>query len=230
MAPYLKDNFKWDEIQRFITNNITLKSGKISNTISRFIEMIELLKKEEDKIEAGEVLLEGPIDSGLVERIKQAVNNIRNATYYNSLLLIVFSFPEYSLTELCRILEPYIIKPVGSYHKYEEGKGIDKSKNYLRRAFDINISEQSEWSELTKYQKVRNLIAHNGSNLFLEYDKPLEEQRDYKVLSEIKKHIYISNDSGYLYISDIEYIKNLHSISSSFIQKVISQIKEQVKK
>jgi hypothetical protein len=80
----------------------------------------------------------------------------------NSILLSAFSFFEHHLFKLCRIVEDKMSSKI----QIDDisGKGIIRFCNYLFLVGEIQSADRShkEWQEITYFQKVRNLIAHNG--------------------------------------------------------------------
>jgi len=79
---------------------------------------------------------------------------------------------------------------------------------------------------LNKYKKIRHLIIHNNSNIIKDYSLDIENQKDYNVLSEIEE-LYIT-DAGYIFITEINYVKNLIDISVNFINEVIEKTKDKI--
>lgn len=226
MTRYLKDDFKWDF--GIFSSKINLRLGSVSESIDEFIACIKRIEteKQEQQVQAEEVH-EIEIDGELGEELSQLLTNLQNRVFYNSLLITAYSFLEYALTEYCRMLENYIEADVGPYHSYEKGKGIDKSKAYLKEAFEINISDQKEWSQLKTYGKVRNLIIHNDGNIITDSEKALNEQNDFKELNKIPE--LDITETGYIHIQDVEYIKSLLEKSTTFLNSVIETTNEKIK-
>lgn len=226
MTQYLKDDFKWDF--GIFSSKIHLRLGSVSESIDEFLACIEHIetKKQEQQAQVEEVH-QIEIDEELGEELSQLLTNLQNRVFYNSLLTTTYSFLEYALTEYCRMLENYIEADIGPYHSYNKDKGIDKSKAYLRDAFEINISEEKEWSQLKTYGKVRNLIIHNDGNIIKNSEKALKKQEDYQELSKIEE-LKIT-ETGYLHIQDVKYIKALLDKSTTFLNSVIELTKEKIK-
>lgn len=228
MTKYLKNDFKWDFGN--YSSNINIRIGSVSDSIKKFLDCIEHIEAEKQKeIEEDGIEIiqeEGEIDQELIKSLSQLMTNLQNGIFYNSLLITTYSFLEYSLTEYCRMMENYILKDIGSYYSYN-GNGIDKTRDYLREAFEIDIAENKEWSALQSYKKVRNLISHNDGNIIKDNSKTREEQPDFKEINKIAE-IEITS-TGYIHIQDIEYVKSLLNISIDFIQKMVDTTNERVK-
>lgn len=226
-AGYLKQDFKWDF--SMYMGRIFFESEKISSTINRFITSVEKIKEEAGKsVEGGEVIFEGEIPAELAEGLVELGENLQNEVFYNSLLVISFSFAEFALAELCRMLQPYIQKEIKPYYQYRAEYGIDKSKNYIQEAFELNIAESKYWSNLQAIKKHRHLIIHNAGNVQVDYDRKIEEQPDYKM--------YASNDklkvteTGFIFIREADYIYEILKILLEFIKEVNGKIQNAVGK
>jgi hypothetical protein len=70
---------------------------------------------------------------------------------------------------LCMIVEAHLDKlseKMATIHKKEivlkdiAGKGIIRSKTYLEKVININISEDSAWEDIICLQEIRNIIVH----------------------------------------------------------------------
>lgn len=95
-----------------------------------------------------------------------------------SLFLSLYAFLELILEELCRLQQIEHDFTLTSTDLY--GHGIERSKNYLTKVagIDFAFGESKEWSEIKKYQKLRNHFAHKGLRLIVKNPKkftPLEE-------------------------------------------------------
>lgn len=226
MTQYLKDDFKWDF--GIFSSKINLRLKSVSESIDEFIvciDRIESEKREQEVQVEEEQQIE--IDEGIGDELSQLLTHLQNRVFYNSLLTTTFSFLEYALVEYCRMLENYIEVDIEPYHSYKKNKGIDKSKAYLKEAFEINISDEKEWSELKTYGKVRNLIIHNDGNIINNSTKELIEQEDYKELSKIKE--LDITETGYIHIKEVDYIKTLLNKSTSFLISVIEITEKKLK-
>ena len=221
-AQYLKADFKWDF--DMYMSRIFFESEKISNSINRFIKSAEQIREENSKLtEGGEVIAEGEIPAELMEGIIELAHNLQNEVFYNSLLVISFSFVEFALAELCRMLQPYIEKEIKPYYQFRNEYGIDKSKNYIQEAFDINIAESKYWSKLQAVKKHRHLIIHNAGNVMVDYDSKLENQPDYKLYKANSK--LDVTETGFIFIGDINYVHETLKDSIEFIKEVNDKIK-----
>ncbi len=80
--------------------------------------------------------------------------------FYNSLLVSLYSFLERKMYKLCKIAEKDQKIKILDF----SGDGIVRYKKYLKKVIDIDFEKvNSEWSEITKLNKLRNQIVHNPS-------------------------------------------------------------------
>jgi len=60
------------------------------------------------------------------------------------------------------------------------GKGIDRSTNYLEKVAGFNLRKTSEeWNQIKKIQKIRNVIVHQDGRLIDRQGSPIKATIDY---------------------------------------------------
>lgn len=226
MTTYLKDDFSIDF--GLFLSKVSMINSKISSMIEKFSKAFEEVEEEStEEIEIIEDLGTVQIPADLANVLFDLSENLKNQVFYNSVSISIYSFLEFSMIEYCRLIDNYIEakKPFKDYSK----QGLEKAKEYLKDNFEIDFGTIVNWSELSKFQKVRNLIVHNDSNIYKDYDKPLEEQPDYPVLSKMTDSIDITS-SGTIFIKTFEYINTTLTQATEMIESIISSTKDEVKK
>ena len=186
MTVYLKDDFDAD-FGIFFTK-ISMISLKVSHTIDKFSKSLKEIEAEDNmEIEVIEDLGTVEIPKELSDTLFELTENLKNQIYFNSLAVMIFSFLEFTLIEYCRLIDSYI-QPNKAFKDYRNF-GLEKVKEYLKDNFDIDFGEVVNWEEVSKFQRVRNLIVHNNANIIKDYDKTI----DY-VNETLEKTVELIND------------------------------------
>ena len=142
----------------------------------------------------------------------------------NSIFIAAFSYFEYHLFVLAKILESNISSKVKIEHI--NGNGIVKYANYLYLIGSIKSSDQSrgEWQEIPQFNKVRNLLAHNGGKILSESKGTLEKHKLYNFLE--KHNVVMAGPSGIIRIRKIDFIEAFKNstgiISDNLVQELSS--------
>lgn len=223
MAIQFKEDLEWDF--GIYLSKIQMVNSKVSGAIKRFGECIENLNQTDNtEAEIIEDLETIEIEGDIFDSLVKLGENLKNQAFHNSLLVIAYSFLEYSLVEYCKLLNKYI--ECNKSFIDTKGSGILKCKTFLNREFDLNVHTFKDWEDLDIARKIRNLIIHNNSNIIQDEEIGLEEQEDYDVILDIE-HVDIT-EVGYLFIENIEYIDTIIDKSVSLIDEIISKTKGKI--
>lgn len=226
MTVYLKDDFEFDFGIFF--SKISMISLKVSHTIDKFSKSLKEIETEDNmEIEVIQDLGTIEIPQELSNTLFELTENLKNQIYFNSLAVMIYSYLEFTLIEYCRLIDSYI-QPNKAFKDYRNF-GLDKVKEYLKDNFDIDFGDVTNWENISKFQRVRNLIVHNNANIIKDYDKTIEEQVDYDVLSKMNKTIEITS-SGTIFIKTIEYINDTLSKTGELINDILDKTKKEVVK
>lgn len=226
MTTYLKDDFEFDF--GIFVSKISMVSSKVYSTIEKFSDCLEKIEEESSvDVEIAEDLGTVEIPKDLVKSLMDLSENLKNQIYLNSIAVSIFSFLEFSLIEYCRIIDGYIVykKPFKDYSNL----GLDKAKEYLKDNLNIDFGTVSNWNEIKKFQRVRNLIVHNNANIITDNEVSIEDQTDYKVLSAMNKSIEITS-SGTIFIKTFDYINDIQEKVIELVNDIIDKTKKNVKK
>jgi hypothetical protein len=81
-----------------------------------------------------------------------------------SSLIILFSFLEHQLDQLCELFAG--TRQLSVVHTDLKDKGVNRSRGYLKKVIRLPLDDNSPvWQELKRMQKLRNLIVHNDAKL-----------------------------------------------------------------
>ena len=223
MAKYFRDNFEWD-FGSYLSQ-IHLVSSKVSDSIRKFTECLE--NQKEIKSEDIEIIedyggVELPVD--LLTSLTSLSEILKNEVFYNSLLLTAYSFLEFSLIEYCRLMQGYIKKDIDLVKIKQTG--LLKSRIFLQKAFDLDITSLENWVQIDAYRKHRNLIAHDNANIYRKPNRKLEEQKDFELYNS-NENLDLT-ETGHVFIKEITYINNLYDIASQFLNEIIGATREKI--
>ena len=224
---YLRNDFRFDYGQ--YQTQAKRQSGNINDYIKHFTRF---LKEKEERLNAEIGGREVTSTTTIPVEMDEAMNDLvywaqlnTKETVHNALFVMINSYLEWSLVELCRLSGIYI---GDNFYKYNNEQGIHKAKNYLKEKLKIPINTGGkEWSRFNVNQVIRNLIVHNGANAIKDYDKGLEDQPDYKTKLTHHKHFYIT-ETGFLYIREMNYIQESHNWAMDFVQQALDAVRTEL--
>jgi len=142
----------------------------------------------------------------------------------NSILLSSYSFFENHLFKLSKIVEDRLNSKI----KIEniKGSGVIKYCNYLFLVGEITCANRAikNWQDVNYFQKVRNLIAHNGGMMITDPTKKLENHECFKFL---KRHtVIMAGTFGHIRIRDLTLIETFCNISSTLSDNLTQEIEK----
>jgi hypothetical protein len=95
-----------------------------------------------------------------------------------SALLTVYGYFEHELDKLCLLYQSEKLFRLNLSDL--NGKGVERSINYLEKVAGIDASKKSkEWNHIKRIQKIRNVIAHQDGKLNDHQGNPRKEVIDY---------------------------------------------------
>ena len=100
------------------------------------------------------------------------------------------------------------------------GKGVDRSTNYLEKVAGLDVHKTSkEWNHIKKIQKIRNLIVHQGGKLQDQHGNPIKDTIEYidQMDSLSGEHEVVINKGFLAYVVDSykQYFKLLNESISA---------------
>ncbi len=140
--------------------------------------------------------------------------------FYNSAIVSLYSLLENNINHLCEIIE--LESNLGIKLRDLAGSNIiDKGRLFLIKIGCINFEKiDKEWSRITDFQKLRNLIVHNNAQM-------KNPERDIKLMSKFKEvrtyNINIEND---FHITDISIVYEFLGLIENFIVSILNQIED----
>ena len=95
-----------------------------------------------------------------------------------SALLTVYGYFEHELDKLCLLYQSEKLFRLNLSDL--NGKGVERSINYLEKVAGIDASKKSkEWNHIKRIQKIRNVIVHQDGKLNDHQGNPRKEVIDY---------------------------------------------------
>ncbi len=150
------------------------------------------------------------------------VSNYYPTIFNNSTLIVLYSFFESNMKNICDLLHEH--KP---YKKKVKGSYIEESKKYLQSIAMIDLSDLgSLWEKINKYRKIRNSIVHNNSNI-IESEGKVTEQPLYQI---IKNYCSLTLDekNGTFTITDNKFLISFIDISEKYLTSIIKKIQDSI--
>lgn len=102
--------------------------------------------------------------------------------YYSSLLISIYAFFEKKLFQLCKIGEKkkqINVRDLG-------GEGIFKYNMYLKKVLLLDLEGlNSIWSEIIKFNKLRNHLVHNPENVLKKTNENLKKVSTFKSINNL---------------------------------------------
>ena len=145
----------------------------------------------------------------------------------NSIFVSSFSFFEHQLFALARIVEDNNSSKISINDI--NGKGVVKFCNYLFLVGNIESANRSKnkWNEINLYQKVRNMIVHNGAIMIDDLNKNIKNHECYNFLKE--QNVTMAGEIGHIRIRQINFIANFNIIASKISDAITDEILEKYK-
>ncbi len=206
--PLVKKLFKAN-----LNSLVIVSADSLQAQQEQYRELLESIKGEE-----------GKVDDWLGKSAHYA--NI-DWIFLNSILLSAYSFFEHHLLKLSRIVEKEFQPKIQIEHI--DGNGVVKFCSYLFLVGDIQSADRSlkEWQEINYFQKIRNLIAHNGGMMLNDPMKELKRHECYQFLSKHK--VIMAGNLGHIRITDLNFIKRFCELVIILSEKLIVEIEEKLK-
>lgn len=202
--------------QELINNEVFCEN--IKSLIKLSEDSLNLIEKQNSKFLSK--LTKGETDEDWLDESAHLANS--DWILLNSIFVSMFSHFEFRLFRLCKIIEKESISLIKIEHL--SGSGITKFYNYLSLVANIKSANKNtnDFNEIQKFQKIRNLITHNGGIILTDRNKDIVKEDTYKFL---KKHkVVVAGSMGIIRIRKttfLEYFANL-------IFKIINDITKEI--
>jgi len=207
----------FDQNLHTLYHRLRVSAFKIFDLVQSEINLINIYNPKNGNILEAENKYE-------FESFQETLRNLNNIVYYNSLLLGSYSIFETSFKNLCKFVEEYSNPKIEPFKIQNDT--LSDCRKYL---FDSGLVDfkskeiKAKYDEITKVKKLRNLIAHNNSNLIRDKFNKIEKQPNYKLFKRQPCLTVMNN--GQVYINDDEYIKIFIEESEKFIKLIIGELK-----
>lgn len=149
-------------------------------------------------------------------------NEFYPTMFNNSTLLSIYSFFEFSLKNLCTSLSKYWQYKI-QLDDLDGRNYIEKSKKYLILIANLDLTDiDSIWQEITKFQKIRNNIVHNNSNIIRQKDKPLEKQLLYPIVNS-NRYLKLNIEKGTFIIENNQFLLDMLDLIEKYLTSIIGK-------
>ncbi|MBN1114349.1 MAG: hypothetical protein JXA66_03330, partial [Oligoflexia bacterium] len=139
----------------------------------------------------------------------------KEAFFYNSLFLTLYSLLENNLNSSC-ILAKYIAKSKLDIHDLKD-RGIKRSSRYLNVLLEIDLSKFKEWEKVLLYNGMRNYISHNRLEV------KGEEKQIIKYLEKHKMMIDFDDETKY-----VKFTEEMIGEAVETVEKLLNWVYEQI--
>ncbi|WP_027066628.1 MULTISPECIES: hypothetical protein [Maribacter] len=142
----------------------------------------------------------------------------------NSIFLVIYSVFEDHFKGLCnmagnRVKSKLLVTDISSNGGY-----INQCRKFMIKVIGLELIEsQIEWTEIKKFQLIRNAIAHNKGQI-------KEVKSDLNKFIETKPGISYSKNSSLLFISDIEFLQSFIDVIKKFFVKLNKNLIQELSK
>jgi hypothetical protein len=202
--------------QELLNNKVFCEN--IKSLIKLSEDSLNLIEKQNSEFLSK--LTKGQADENWLDESAHLANS--DWILLNSIFVSMFSHFEFRLFHLCKTLEKESVNQIKIEHL--SGSGITKFYNYLSLVANIKSAnkEATDFNEIQKFQKIRNLITHNGGIVLTDRNKDVIKDDSYKFLKE--HSVVVAGNLGIIRITKttfLEYFANL-------IFKIINEITEEI--
>lgn len=204
-------------------NNSYQYITEVDFQLESFSEYIKLTEKtvENDiinKIQAYDKFLNEASDAEieyLHDFVDHEIKVQTRQLYYHSLFISLYSFLERKMYQFCRLAEEHQSLKT----KDISGEGIFKYYKYFKKVLGINLDAlNAEWTEITKYNKLRNKLVHSPSNTI----EKVDNNKDLIRLLQSIDNLVVIEKKGYFEfeITDKELLMTFCKTISKFLHDV----------
>jgi len=135
--------------------------------------------------------------------------------YFNALFISLYSFLEKKMYQLCKLAEKDFTIKVNDL----SDEGVFKYQKYLKKVVGINFDTlNTEWTEITKFNKLRNLMVHSPTTVL---EKTGNFHKQITTLKSIKGlTIHDRGETIEFQISDKEVLTKFRSTIYDFLHEI----------
>ena len=149
-----------------------------------------------------------------------AINRI-----YSALLISLYSTFESRLTDLCILFHQTGLPDV-SINNFKWDDYIDKVLTYLSITGYISFSRKDTvWKAMQTFQSIRNSITHNQMNIIQSPEKPIQEQKLFKIISE-NQSFKLDRNTWAFQIIDSWYMLDMAGKCMEIIKRMTHDIEQ----
>ncbi|HYH15788.1 MAG TPA: hypothetical protein VD794_11235 [Flavisolibacter sp.] len=209
--------------------------SKVAGELSTFKEFLydvnNLANSEKKKLDQmlDEMVKKNPADEQEIYEHFSDQYDVYRSKYVelanNGSLVNAYSFFEFQLKDIVRTLDRFVVNKKGTNRHRKRLSYAENLRNDIIAITGLNFSSlRPLWTNLDKYRKIRNVIVHNGANLFEEEGKALVDQKSYRVVSSFTE-ININGSNGDFYIIDKSLVAKYLDLVEEYLSKLIDILK-----
>ncbi len=206
-------------LQRFarLLNKLILKELKdieseLKNKSSNKNEFLEDLYNYYPKQENESDFIKNELMKGIKYQYNYEIKENLQQVLWSSLFITTYSFFETSLSYMCK----YYAENANCSIKLNDiyGKGFLRSRTYFKKVMNINFpDDKPSWSHIVKYNRIRNILAHN--------DGYIEKPEDVRMLEAyVKNEKTLTINNNFITLS-FDFIVTAISIYSDFFVELM---------
>jgi hypothetical protein len=202
----------------FLYQNLNRSSSRIYGLVQNEIQFSGIYNPKTDCINISSAKKE-------FESFQEILRNLSTFVYFNSLLLVSYSFFEVTFKEICLFVEEYS-KPRKIFDQPKRSI-LKECRRYLDESTLVNFSShdiETKYAYLSQIGEIRNLLAHHNGNILQDKTKKLEDQKNFVLYNSMKNKGLSILQNGQAYINDEVFIKRFIHESESFINLIIKQL------
>lgn len=138
----------------------------------------------------------------------------------HSLFITAYSFFENHLYEVSKKVEAYSLSKMKIEDMRKYKSKVDKPRKYLSCVCKLETakSDNNQWQEIIKFQKVRNLIVHNG-NKFDDTDAKKKEL----ILFLKPYNVYMPREYSF-HIKNSKFLNDFVKITTKYSDDIVTEI------
>jgi len=204
--------------------NLTLSNkiykANINSLIKSSFDSLNEIKRQNEEF------INDLLDNESGENWLETSSHLENIDWIllNSIYISSFAFFEHHLYSLASIVEDKTSTQIAINDL--SGKGIIKYTKYLFLVGNLKNANHSskDWQAIIQFQKVRNIIVHNGGMMISDKTKKLENHECFGFLNKHK--VVMAGTFGLIRIKDLKFIEGFKDVTCKISDDLTSEIIE----
>ncbi|MBN3584824.1 hypothetical protein JYB64_20700 [Algoriphagus aestuarii] len=222
--PIDRRQFKGTSIFVMVKEQIRMQFSEFKEFVDEVSTDLQLKVKKVDA-DYKTILESDPESEDLIFLIEdyRKYQEMHSKFLFNPMLLSIYGYFEIWLKKVCdynhgkRFSNITVSDLAGQNY-------IERSRIYLEKVAEISLDDLTEeWTRIKQIQNIRNLIAHNFSNVIKNSARPVNEQSFFQLLKN-EQYIYLDEQFGDFYIEDKRFIHDVVDLMQKYLFGVIDKV------